>query len=65
MNIEPSVVLAIGLPAAGALVWLIRLEGRINMSEQRIDAFQEDLKEIKADLKTLLRMNGKRYTDAD
>jgi hypothetical protein len=65
VNIEPSLILAIGLPAAGALVWLIRLEGRINLNEQRTNDLHADLSEIKADVKTLIRMNGKRFSDTD
>jgi hypothetical protein len=63
MTVEPSLILAIGLPTAAALVWLIRLEGRVNLNEQRTNDLHADLTEIKADVKTLLRMNGKRLTD--
>jgi hypothetical protein len=65
MTVEPSFILGVGLPLAGGLVWLIRLEGRINLNEQRTNDLHSDLSEIKADVKTLIRMNGKRFHDTD
>jgi len=60
------------LAAVGGLIWLIRLEGRINLNEQRandlgldITEIKGDINAIKNDIKTLLRMNGKRFTDSD
>jgi len=58
MTIDPMTGLTIAIPAIGALVWLIRLEGRLNLNERRTDDLHEDISEIKKDIKTLLRING-------
>lgn len=38
----------------GGVVWLVRLEGRINLGDERFRNLQGDIDEIKADVKTLL-----------
>ena len=72
MTLEPGVIITMVLAAVGGLIWLIRLEGRINLNEQRandlgldITEIKGDINAIKNDIKTLLRMNGKRFTDSD
>lgn len=35
MQIDPSVAAAIGVPAIAGIVWLVRLEGRINVTDSR------------------------------
>ena len=58
-------LLAVGM-AVGAIVWLVRLEGRINLAEggaashasedaEHFALLRDDIKEIKADVKQLLR----------
>lgn len=38
---------AIVLPVLGAIIWLIRLEGRVNTSEKRFDDLKDDVKYIR------------------
>jgi len=40
-------VIAIALPAATVIVWLIRLEGRVNTQEAVIRQFRDDLTYIR------------------
>ena len=47
MTIETGTAIAIGLPAIGGLVWLIRLEGRINLNENATKVVAEDVKYIR------------------
>jgi hypothetical protein len=47
MTIDPAVVLTVGPLAAGALVWLIRLEGRINTNESMTEKLAEDITYIR------------------
>ena len=54
MAIDTGTVLAAGMAGVGAVVWLVRLEGRINLSDDRVAAMKEDLQEIKADVKKLV-----------
>lgn len=55
MTIDAGAVLTgVGL-AVGALVWLVRLEGRINLSDERFVRLQADIHEIKEDVKALLQ----------
>lgn len=35
MTIDLSTLLAVSVPTVGAIVWLVRLEGRINVGESR------------------------------
>jgi hypothetical protein len=63
MTIETSVLLGASSLAVAGLVWLVRLEGRVNLGEQETRNLKGDIDEIKADVKTLIRMNGKRSTD--
>ena len=37
MQIELSTLVAIAVTAAGGIVWLVRLEGRVNLAAQRHD----------------------------
>ena len=54
MNIEPGTLLTAGGMAAAAVYWLVRLEGRLNVSDARYDDLKTDVAEIKADGKKLL-----------
>lgn len=54
MQIETQTLAIIALPTVAGLVWLVRLEGRVNTSEARFADLQVDLKDIKADVKALL-----------
>lgn len=35
MTIDMGTLVAIGLPCIGGIVWLVRLEGRINVADSR------------------------------
>lgn len=54
MTIDSGTVLAGGALLVGGIVWLVRLEGRQNMSDARYVDLKADLSEIKLDLKALL-----------
>lgn len=45
-TLDPSFV-SIALPALAALVWLIRLEGRVNTSESRFNDLKTDVEYIR------------------
>lgn len=53
-GIENGVIVTMGLALIGGLIWLIRLEGRVNLNESRTNDLHSDLTEIKRDIKTLL-----------
>ena len=48
MQVEAQTLMAIAAPTAGVIVWLVRLEGRINL----IDARYLDIKEALARIET-------------
>lgn len=50
MTIDLSTVIAIALPAVGAIVWLIRLEGRVNVEDARYEDIIGRLERIEAKL---------------
>jgi hypothetical protein len=53
--LTPSIVVPSLLAAIAFVVWLVRLEGRINSSDKDVAKFKEDtvawIKEVEADLK--------------
>lgn len=53
-----SQVASVAVPAVAVVVWLVRLEGRINLSEAQQKDIKDDLGEIKADVKKLLVARG-------
>lgn len=54
MQLDSGTLLTGAIAAVGGVIWLVRLEGRINVSETLIHTMQDDVKEIKEDVKTLL-----------
>lgn len=54
MTLDPGAVLMAGGMAIGVVVWLVRLEGRINLGDTRFGDLKADVQEIKADVKQLL-----------
>jgi hypothetical protein len=64
MTVEPGIALTVGAFCVGGVVWLVRLEGRIDKGEQRTQDLANDISEIKEDVKTLVRRSyGARATD--
>lgn len=47
MSMDPQTAVAIGLPIIGGLVWLIRLEGRINLNERLTNGLIDDVRYIR------------------
>jgi hypothetical protein len=59
MDSQITNVVAVAIPVIGAVVWLVRLEGRINLADSRHADIKDDLKEIKQTLSVIQRsMNG-------
>jgi hypothetical protein len=59
MDSQVTNVMAVAIPVIGAVVWLVRLEGRINLADSRHADIKDDLKEIKQTLSVIQRsMNG-------
>jgi len=53
VTIEIPVLMTIAATGGGALVWLVRLEGRINMADERHLSIKADLVEIKSSLRAI------------
>jgi len=51
MTIEPGLAFAIAGSAVVGVVWLVRLEGRIDKAEQRALDHAADISEIKDDMR--------------
>ncbi len=47
MSVEPSIAIAISIPAVAVLVWLIRLEGRVNTNDVVVARLQTDVTYIR------------------
>jgi sensor domain CHASE-containing protein len=67
MTVEMQSLLTYALPIAAFGVWLIRLEGRINMNEKLTSDLTEDVKYIRDRIDRAINGNGptinKRATD--
>lgn len=57
MTVDTSGILTLAVLLVGFIVWLIRLEGRVNLADARYLDLKDDVTEIKKDVKTLVR-NG-------
>jgi len=55
---DVNVALSVGLPAIGALVWLIRLEGRVNTNEAIQHEIRDDVRYLRERIDRAL--NGKK-----
>jgi hypothetical protein len=53
--------IAVGTLAVGALVWLIRLEGRVNLNERLTTDLSEDVKYIRDRIDLALNGNRKSW----
>ena len=53
-----EILLAAGAMLVAFVVWLVRLEGRINLSDARLIDIKDDIAEIKQAVKTILVRNG-------
>jgi hypothetical protein len=58
MALDAPFALALAVSAVGVVVWLVRLEGRINKSEGRLEDMNEHLKYIRQRIDAAL--NGHR-----
>lgn len=56
MTDTQTVLAGVGMVVAG-VVWLVRIEGRVNLNEARWEDIKGDIAEIKADVK-VIRRNG-------
>jgi hypothetical protein len=54
MTVEIGTVIAIAAPSVGVIVWLVRLEGRINLADARHNDIKDTIQEIRHDVKKLL-----------
>lgn len=52
--IDPQAAAAVAVPVVSAIVWLTRLEGRINLLEARHADIKEMLDDIRHDVKKIL-----------
>lgn len=55
MQIDLSTLIAFLIPCTLGLVWLVRLEGRVNTAEALYAEIKADLSELKIDVKALLK----------
>lgn len=59
MGLDAKTIIALVLAAVAGVVWLVRLEGRINLLDRLMSDWKADitktLDEIKGDVKTILR----------
>jgi hypothetical protein len=46
-NLDPQSAMALAVPAIGVIVWLVRLEGRINTNEALQKTVLEEVKYIR------------------
>jgi hypothetical protein len=58
MILDPQLVVAVTVPTVIVIVWLVRLEGRINLADQRHNDLKDDISEIKADVKRIRSFMG-------
>ena len=52
---EWGTILTASLSVVAGIVWLVRLEGRVNLTAAAVRDLKDDLTEIKRDIKELLR----------
>lgn len=55
MEIGAGPILTAALAAVGGVIWLVRLEGRQNVTESRFTDLRATVEEIRGDVKELLR----------
>lgn len=53
-TLDAQSLLALAVPAVGVIVWLVRLEGRINVNEQMQKEMKEDVQYIRTRIDTFL-----------
>ena len=54
MTIEPNLAIAIMVPVALVFVWLLRLEGRVNLNAAEMARMREDVQYIRERIDDLL-----------
>jgi hypothetical protein len=55
---EIQTVVAIAVPAVGALAWLFRLQARLDVHDANYASMKDDLREIKGDVKKIRSFMG-------
>ena len=63
MNIDPQTAVAVAVPSVLALVWLIRLEGRINTNDFALKALRTDVTYIRDRIDVALNGHSHRRSD--
>lgn len=58
MQADANTVMAIAAPAVLVVVWLVRLEGRINLADSRHADIKDALNEIKMDIRKIRAFMG-------
>ena len=58
MTVDVGTVVAISVPTVGVIVWLVRLEGRVNLADARHNDIKDTIQEIRRDVKRLLGHGG-------
>ena len=54
MQIDLETLVTVGVPTVGAIVWLVRLEGRINTNDKLHEAMSAQLERIEDKLDRLV-----------
>jgi hypothetical protein len=45
---DPQIVVAVAVPVVTVIVWLVRLEGRVNTNESKTASLSDDVKYIRS-----------------
>lgn len=60
MQIDLNTLVAVGIPMFGGLIWLLRLEGRVNLNEAIVKGIKGDVEYIRERIDTALDRTGMR-----
>lgn len=60
MTIDPQTFVAVAVPSVGALIWLVRLEGRVNNNETITSALRADVTYIRSRIDQAINGHGNR-----
>lgn len=45
--LDVDTLIAVAIPTVGIIVWLVRMEGRINLNDEAIRGMREDLRYVR------------------